>query len=240
MIKHITSSLLTFRITRRKPATVRSPGTRNFFLSILGTFDFSSFSHIIGMRSGYLDRIRSVNSKMYKGQQRCGARMDSRDSLRRFSTANCCLKLGILIKIFVQIDYSIIRRVVVVSVTLNKVVIFQTLRIHRKIRSVRNNRREEDTRTMQQTCMVVRVYFLANIEMAHFLRRTELEDQNDCSKAAAARLFSGRGLCAVPLHSENHRQERSGCNRCLAQACIRTRQSERPHIRRFIAGTFVP
>ena len=49
-------------MTKVNCETVRSAGTRYFFLSMSGISDLGSFSQITGTRSGYLLRIRSASS----------------------------------------------------------------------------------------------------------------------------------------------------------------------------------
>ena len=55
------SSIL-FRITYTNCPTVKSAGTKYFFLSMFGTFVLFAFSQITGMRSLYLSRMRFVSA----------------------------------------------------------------------------------------------------------------------------------------------------------------------------------
>jgi hypothetical protein len=55
-------NLILLRITYTNWPTVKSDGTRYFFLSIVAISDLSTFSQMTGIRSGYFVRIRSASA----------------------------------------------------------------------------------------------------------------------------------------------------------------------------------
>ena len=68
------ASWMRFRITQWNWPTVKSAGTRYFFLSMSGMSDRSAFSQITGTRSGYLARIRSASDFLFSAEKQANVR----------------------------------------------------------------------------------------------------------------------------------------------------------------------